>query len=130
MEKKMISFFVLLFVVLNVYSQKTEKSIRNELIEKSIQKDTITAQKDTKNRNYVPDEETAKKIAEAIWIPIFGEAHIIPQRPYKVKLVDDVWIVEGLIPEPYRYDPDVRGGGAYIEIQKSDCKILKVKHGR
>jgi hypothetical protein len=55
---------------------------------------------------------------------------ILEQRPYDAKLIGDIWVVKGLIPLPDRYNPDWRGGTAYIEIQKKDCKILKVTHGR
>jgi len=74
--------------------------------------------------NYVPNEETAIKIAEAIWLPIYGE-RIYNQKPYMVSLLkDSVWVVTGTLAE------NKRGGVAYIEIQKKDCKILKVEHGR
>ncbi|NDV97301.1 hypothetical protein D0T84_20705 [Dysgonomonas sp. 521] len=123
MKKKITSFLVVIFITLNLHPQKSEEIIKDDLSMEATLNDNET-------RDYVPNEETAKKIAEAIWIPIFGETHILEQRPYKVKLINDVWIVEGLIPEPYRYDPNVRGGGAYIEIRKKDCKILKVMHYR
>ena len=127
--KTIILYLVVIFITLNFYPQKSQVICKSELLENNILKDTITTiSKNTITRDYVPDEETAKKIAEAIWIPIYGEEHILKQRPYKVKLVNDIWVVEGLIPEPYRYDPRVRGGGAYIEIRKKDCKILKVTH--
>ncbi len=74
--------------------------------------------------DYVPNEETAIRIAEAIWYPIYGE-NIYNQKPYVVSLIDNnIWVVNGTLPEK------MRGGVAYIEIQKSDCKILKVTHGR
>lgn len=82
---------------------------------------------DTNNmqtKNYVPDKETAIRIAEAIWVPIYGEK-IYNQKPYIVTLVDSsIWVVTGTLPE------NKRGGVAYIEIQKNDCKILKVTHGK
>lgn len=74
--------------------------------------------------NYVPNEETAIKIAEAIWLPIYGEK-IYNQKPYIVSLVNDsIWVVTGTLAE------NKRGGVAYIEIQKKDCKVLKVIHGK
>lgn len=115
MRKKIILYLLSLFTISSLYSQgASECSL----------KDTIT-----KTRDYVPDEVTAKKIAEAIWLPIYGEK-ILKQSPYKATLVNDIWIVEGLVPEPYRNEPNYRGGTAHIEIRKSDCKILKVTHGR
>lgn len=75
------------------------------------------------NIDYVPDEETAIKIAEAIWLPIYGDK-IYNCKPFKARLVQSkIWIVEGTLHE-------AKGGVPYIEIQKKDCKILKVSHGK
>ena len=75
------------------------------------------------SRDYVPDGETAIKIAEAIWLPIYGKK-IYDNRPFIAKLRDSsVWVVEGTL-------NSAKGGVPYMEIQKSDCKILKVFHGK
>ena len=47
----------------------------------------------------VPNEETAIRIAEAIWIPIFGQELIERQKPFRAKLENDVWTVRGSLPE-------------------------------
>jgi len=75
--------------------------------------------------DYVPNEETAKKVAEAIWIPIYGEK-VKKFKPYNAHLVDDntIWIVQGKLPKGRL------GGVPYIEINKKDCRILKVTHGK
>jgi hypothetical protein len=73
--------------------------------------------------DYVPNEETAVKIAEAILYSIYGE-NIYQQRPFIVTLDNEVWIVEGSLPE------GMKGGVAYIEIRKKDCKILKTTHSK
>lgn len=70
----------------------------------------------------VPDEQTAIKIAEAIWYPLYGDA-IFEQKPYYVQLEDGFWIVTGSIP-----DTTFFGGTAYIKFQKSDCKVVNVYH--
>ena len=72
---------------------------------------------------FVPNAETAIKIAEAIWLPIYGE-QVLDKKPYKTILVDDTWHVYGSLPE------NAKGGVPLIEIRKSDCKILKVTHGK
>jgi NTF2 fold immunity protein len=75
-------------------------------------------------RNYVPNAECAIKIAEAIWLPIYGKG-IYDSKPFTAVLKgDSVWVVEGTLPKR------TLGGTPYIEIQKSDCKILKVTHGK
>jgi hypothetical protein len=74
-------------------------------------------------RSLVPNSETAIKIAEAIWLPIYGE-QIYSETPFVATLMDStIWIVKGTL-------HTALGGVAYIEIQKSDCKILRVTHGK
>lgn len=69
--------------------------------------------------NYVPDEKTAIKIAEAVWQPIYGDS-IYKYRPFHARLVDnDVWHVYGTITTN-------KGGTPYIELQRRDAKVLKV----
>lgn len=72
--------------------------------------------------DYVPNQETAIKIAEAIWLPLYGES-IYEKKPYKATLIDNnIWRVEGTL------DSEKIGGVPIIEIQKKDCKVLKVTH--
>jgi hypothetical protein len=73
---------------------------------------------------FVPDEATAIKIAVAIWTPIFGKAKIAKEKPYHAMLKDDIWIVEGSLPEGYF------GGVARAEISKEDGRIVSVSHGK
>lgn len=74
---------------------------------------------------YIPNEETAIKIAETILFKIYGKNEIYEQRPYKILLKDDtLWCIEGNLPI------DMDGGVFYIEIKKDSGKILKVVHGK
>ena len=43
----------------------------------------------------VPDADTAKRIAESLWIPLYGKETIASQQPFKVELKFNVWIVTG-----------------------------------
>ena len=72
---------------------------------------------------YVPDAKTAMKIAEAVWLPIYG-ATVLEKRPWSVQLVDDVWVVEGSLP---RVMP---GGVPIARISKRTGEILRVSHGK
>ena len=56
----------------------------------------------------VPDKETAIKIAESVWYPIF----------------DTVWFVQGSLPK------GMTGGCAEIRLRKSDAAVLYVGHQR
>jgi hypothetical protein len=73
---------------------------------------------------YVPDSETAIRIAVAIWEPIYGRKQIEGQKPYRATLKDGVWTVEGSLPDGWL------GGVAVAEISKSDGRILRVSHGK
>jgi hypothetical protein len=73
---------------------------------------------------FVPDENTAKRIAEDIWVPIYGQDIINTEKPFHVALRDSIWVVAGHLKQGYV------GGVAYIEIRKKDCKVLKVYHGK
>jgi len=42
---------------------------------------------------FVPDPATALRIAEAVWIPIFGQQEVETQRPFHAKLERDIWVV-------------------------------------
>jgi hypothetical protein len=72
---------------------------------------------------YVPDPETAVRIAEAVLERAFGDEVMADQRPLRVMLQNDLWIITGSMPE------HAAGGVAYIEISKRDGRIIHVTHG-
>ena len=71
----------------------------------------------------VPNAETAIKIAEAVWLPIYGGA-VLKKKPFVARLVNDVWVVEGTLPT------ESVGGVPLAEISKKDGKVLRVSHGK
>jgi hypothetical protein len=79
----------------------------------------------TPPNGFVPDAATAMRIAEAVWIPIYGEAHIAAQKPFKATLKGDVWTVTGK-----DLPPQTLGGVAEADISKRDGRILRVIHGQ
>jgi len=86
--------------------------------------ETIDALTHKPVNGFVPDATTALKIAEVILVSIYGQDSFDGQKPHEVKLNEkDVWEITGTLP------PWTMGGVAYMQIQKSDSKILKVIHG-
>ena len=88
--------------------------------------------------NYVPNEETAIKIAEAVWLPIFGKS-IYDKRPFNAVLNgDSIWHVYGTLHSSSIKVNDegdtvinmIVGGVPHIYINKSDGKIYKVYHDK
>jgi hypothetical protein len=71
-----------------------------------------------KHRDYVPDEKTALRIAEAVLIAQFGEERVKAQLPLRgSKSYGDVWIVQG-----DEHGPPHKGGGMAVWINKhSGC---------
>jgi len=82
-------------------------------------------------RGYVPDdgvvpnEETAIKIAEIVWLPIYGDS-IYSKQPFKAEYneKEKCWYVSGTLPE------NTLGGVPEIKINKADGKILYISHGK
>src|SRR5688572_20401219 len=73
---------------------------------------------------YVPDAETAIRIAIAVWEPIYGKKQIAEEKPYNATLKDGVWFVEGSLPKGWK------GGVAEAEISKDTGTILRISHGK
>jgi len=71
-------------------------------------------------RGVVPDEATAVKVAEAIFVPVFGEEEVAKWRPYHAQLKDGVWTVYGTL------KPGSRGGTPMLAIQERDGKVLEI----
>jgi len=67
---------------------------------------------------FVPDENTAVKVAEAILKPAVGDANAQSYVPYKATLKGDLWTVEGTTKGP--------GGTPVLEISKQDGKIVRL----
>jgi len=72
---------------------------------------------------YVPDEKTAIKIAEAIWLPIYGEG-IYKKKPFVAKLQGEIWVIQGSLPS------HMLGGVPTAEISKKTGEILRVSHDK
>lgn len=76
---------------------------------------------------YVPNEKTAIKIAEAVWLPIYGQ-RVYKELPFRAVLSEDkkTWYVESTFDK--RGNIFAKGGRSYAEINKDDGKVLKVYH--
>lgn len=74
------------------------------------------------NPNLIKTKAKAIRLAKIVWIPIYGRRLINKEAPFKATLVNDsIWQVVGTLHSK-------KGGTAYIELQKSDGKVLKVTH--
>ena len=78
---------------------------------------------------YVPDEETAIKIAVAVWTPIYGREKIEREKPYTAVLENGIWHISGSLHKG-RDGGRVVGGVAEVEIDKTDGRIIRISHGK
>lgn len=71
-------------------------------------------------------KDKAVKIAENKWMEIYGysQKELESYKPYKIKLENGVWIIEGTLPST------MLGGTPLIEIRATDGEILKTYHGK
>ncbi len=71
---------------------------------------------------YVPNAETAIKIAVAVWEPIYGAETIAQEKPYHAQLRGKIWRVTSSV------RPGWDGGAAEADISKATGQILRVIH--
>ncbi len=71
----------------------------------------------------VPNEQTAIRVAEAILFPIYGEKIIRAEQPYRTKLQNGKWTVEGSLPRGFA------GGTFHIVILQRDGRVVEISHG-
>ena len=70
---------------------------------------------------FVPDSDTAVRVAEALLVPVYGKEHIESERPFTATLKNDVWTVEGSLRCPDGkggVTNDCAGGVAVVRISK------------
>jgi NTF2 fold immunity protein of polymorphic toxin system component len=80
---------------------------------------------------FVPDSNTALRIAEAVLVPVYGQKHIDSEKPFTANLKDGVWTISGTLRCP---DGKVGtttfcdGGVATVKISKDDARVLEMVH--
>lgn len=79
---------------------------------------------------FIPNQETAVKVAEAILIPVYGEKQVVSERPYQAQLDGDVWTVSGTLycGDPPRRSSSCNGGTAVVKLSKRDGRVLFMIH--
>jgi hypothetical protein len=75
------------------------------------------------SQDLVPDETTAVRIAEAIFVAFYGE-QVLQQRPFRAELHGNEWYVNGTLNE------DAVGGTAFAAISKRDARVVQFFHSK
>ncbi len=73
------------------------------------------------------DEASAVKIAEVIFVKVYGE-RVLQQKPWKVKSEkdDSIFFIEGTFNLP----KGTLGGVAEIRIKRSNAEVVSIMHGK
>ena len=74
---------------------------------------------------FIPDEQTALRVGEAILEAIYGEKEITAEEPFTATLKNDIWTVVGSFPKGERF-----GGVATIKVSKANGRVISVTHGQ
>jgi hypothetical protein len=80
---------------------------------------------------FVPDSTTAVTIAEAVLVPVYGKEKVESERPFKAKLKNSIWTVNGTLHcsgGKGGVTTDCVGGTAEVKLSKVDGRILKMIH--
>lgn len=72
---------------------------------------------------FIPDRDTAIRVAKAILIPVYGEKTVGSEEPLSAALDGDVWTVKGAA-HPYP------SGNAEIKLSKSEGTVLFLSHSQ
>ena len=95
----------------------------------------VRAQRFDANRGYIPKEgfvpnaDVALAIAEAVLSPVYGMETIISERPFKVSLRANIWIITGSVPCDHPPQGAVCPGGvAEVRISKRTGQIVYMIH--
>jgi hypothetical protein len=78
----------------------------------------------------VPDAETAVRVAEAVFIPIYEEKQVGREKPFHARLERDHWVVTGTLKESNKPAHIVMEGAMTAEIDRSTGTIRSVYHGK
>jgi Clp amino terminal domain, pathogenicity island component/NTF2 fold immunity protein len=67
----------------------------------------------------VPDAETAIRIAEAVWTPLYGGETVSKQQPFRAELANDIWTIRGSPGDPAQR-------ALVAKIERSDGRVLQL----
>jgi len=92
----------------------------------------LSAANNTYNVNLNIEKSTAIKIAEAVFLQLYGET-VLTQHPWIVRETDSTFEISGTLHRKHSKIGEIVvlvGGVAKMTINKADGRILKSTHGK
>ncbi|MHB1156029.1 MAG: NTF2 fold immunity protein [Phycisphaerales bacterium] len=69
------------------------------------------------------DESSAVRIAEIIFVRVYGE-QVLKEKPWQVTKTDRAFKIEGSLPDGHH------GGVASLQISRDNAEVMMVPHGK
>src|SRR5437016_1349511 len=119
MNKFLFLFLIVLAMVVICLGQTGSPAVPSKGNQAYSVEDSIRGAKSLVPKDgFIPDATTAKRVAEAILIPIYGEQDIAAQRPFEASLKGNIWLVAGTLPS------HLVGGTAIVKLSKKDGRVI------
>ena len=96
------------------------ESTREKIALRPMSQDEHTSSQRLPDAGVVPDAVTAMRIAEAVWIPLYGEELVKQQKPLEADLSSSVWTVRGTC------QSEEAANRLVAAIARTDGRILKI----
>jgi hypothetical protein len=96
-----------------------DSTLQRHYIDDSVSNYTIV-------NNEIVNEEQLYYIIEPILNDTWGKEEMAIQKPFRINLIDNIWIITGSLPR-LKDGGDVIGGVFYMEVKK-DGVLLKLVH--
>jgi hypothetical protein len=81
------------------------------------------------DNGYIPDVQTAVRVAEAVLVPVYGARQVAHERPFRASLAGDLWTVSGSMHHCRTTTNKVCVGGvAVVQISKASGEVLLLVH--
>ncbi|MDB4180655.1 YbbC/YhhH family protein [Flavobacteriaceae bacterium] len=115
-----------LIISINMQAQESEKNAEDYKYAKQLLEYAL------KNKSYrteigfklIPKKENAINYAQIILFELYGKEKIESQKPYKVNLINNYWIITGTLPK------EMVGGVFEMVFDSRNGKVLILEHGQ
>src|ERR1700678_4357065 len=88
-----------------------------------VRRQIVTSHSFAPKSGMVPDASTAKAIAYAVSVPVYGKKEMDGERPFRADLKDGVWTVIGTL-----HCSSCVGGTVIVQIERATGRIVYLSH--
>ena len=128
-EQKMKIGIILLIGLListNIQAQESKKNAEEYKHAEQLLEYALKNQSDRTEMKFklIPKKENAINYAEIILFELYGKEKIESEKPYKINLINEYWIITGTLPK------EMVGGVFEMVFDSWNGKVLILEHGK